>query len=426
MIKNEIYNLCKKIQPIYRSITGPGNVQTLRILKKINKNLKILKFVSGKKVFDWTIPKVWKIKNAWIKNENSGKKIINFEDNLLSVVGYSDSVNKVLSYKELIKKIHTSKMNPRSTPYVTSYYKKDWGFCMPQIIKNKLSKNSKYRVFINSKKKNGDLSVGEIFIPGKRKEEILLTTYICHPFMANNELSGPAVLIFLSKWIQKKKRKFSYRILFSSETIGTIGYINHNFKHLKTKVLAGYVLTCLGDEKLFSYLKSKSENSLSDKIALPVFKKLKYKKKIYNWLQRGSDERQFNAPGVELNIGSIMRSKYKTFKEYHTSADSLGKLVTSDGLFQSYNFIKKIIKRIEKSHIPTSNIVCEPFLSKRQMYPTLSKAGNISKIQNDTWNFLSFCNGNYLIEEIANKIKITNSQALRIAKILKKHKIIEF
>tara|TARA_A100001011_G_scaffold390692_1_gene474669 strand:- start:7263 stop:7730 length:468 start_codon:yes stop_codon:yes gene_type:complete len=153
MIKNEIYNLCKKIQPIYRSITGPGNVQTLRILKKINKNLKILKFVSGKKVFDWTIPKVWKIKNAWIKNENSGKKIINFEDNLLSVVGYSDSVNKVLSYKELIKKIHTSKMNPRSTPYVTSYYKKDWGFCMPQIIKNKLSKNSKYRVFINSKKK---------------------------------------------------------------------------------------------------------------------------------------------------------------------------------------------------------------------------------------------------------------------------------
>jgi len=426
MAKNEIYNLCKKIRPIYRSITGKGNQRTLRIFKRINKNLKIINFSTGKKIFDWTVPKVWEIKSAWIKNENNGKKIINFKDNLLSVVGYSEPVNKVLSYKELSKKIHTSKKNPKSTPYVTSYYKKDWGFCMSEKIKNKIPKRNHYRVFIDSQKKSGYLSVGEIFIPGKRKEEILLTTYICHPFMANNELSGPAVLIFLSKWIQKKKRKFSYRLLFSSETIGTICYINKHLAHLKSKVLAGYVLTCLGDERIYSYLKSKSEDSISDKIALEVFKKLKYRKKIYNWLQRGSDERQFNAPGVELNLGSIMRSKYKTFREYHTSADNLEKLVTPKGLLQSYNFMKKIINKIENSNIPTSKIVCEPFLSKRSLYPTLSKTGNISKNQNDVWNFISFSNGKYLIEEIANKIKISKSKAFKIAGLLKKHRLVEF
>ena len=266
MKNNQIYDLCKKIQPIYRSITGEGNRKTLNIFKKINPKLKVVHFKSGTKVFDWRVPKVWSIKDAWIKSLKTNKKIISFQKNFLCVMGYSTPIKKVISVGELKKKIFSLKLQPNATPYVTSYYKKDWAFCMPKNKKDKL-KERFYKVLIDSKFNNGKLQVGEIFIKGKSKKEILLTSYICHPQMASNELSSPSILIYLSKWIGKiKNRKYSYRILFTSETIGTIAYIHKKLKALRENVIGGYVLTCLGDNRTFSYLKSKSEKSLSDKI----------------------------------------------------------------------------------------------------------------------------------------------------------------
>ncbi len=425
MKENEIYNLCKKIHPIYRSITGKGNKKTLRIFKRINPKLKIIQFKSGKKVFDWKVPKVWVIRDAWIKNIETKKKILSFKKNFLSVMSYSVAINKIISLAELKKKIFSLKTQPNETPYVTSYYKKNWAFCMPDKLKKNLNQK-KYRICIDSKFENGYLQIGEIYLPGRLKKEILLSSYICHPQMASNELSSPSILIYISKWLNSyKNRKYSYRILFSSETIGTICYINKKLDLLKKNVIGGYVLTCLGDDNRYSYLKSKSGNSISDRIALDIFKNIK-KKKIYSWLQRGSDERQFNSPGVELNLGSIMRSKYQTYKEYHTSADKLGKFVTKRSLNQSYNFVKKILLKIEKSIIPISQVICEPQLSKRNLYSHIHfKNFDWTKSQ-QILDFISYSNGQNLLQDIAKKLNISEKKALLLAKKLKKHNLIDF
>ena len=244
--------------------------------------------------------------------------------------------------------------------------------------------------------------------------------------MANNELSGPSILIFLSNWIKKKKRKFSYRILFTSETIGAISYINKNLEKLKKNVIAGYVITCAGDERMYSYLQSKEKNTLSDKIAIETLKKNVSKYKIYTWIKRGSDERQFNSPGVMLGVGSIMRSKYDTYKEYHTSEDDLYKVVTPKGLKQSFELMKKIINNFESSIIPRSKIICEPFLSKRELYFKPSIKNTFLADRRLLWDFLSYCDGNYLLKEIAKYLNISLNKAKKIAYFCKKKNLIEF
>ena len=425
MKKINFIKTCKLIQPIYRSLTGNGNYKTLKILKTINKDLKILSFKSGKKVFDWKIPLEWNIKDAWIKDINN-KKIIDFKKNPLSVVGYSNKINKYLSLKELKKKIHTLKKQPELIPYVTSYYRKDWGFSMSHNEKKKL-KNGKYQIFINSNFKKGNLQIGEIFIPGKLKKEILLTSYICHPYMANNEISGPVLLIHLSNWIKKiSYRKYSYRILFSSETIGTLCYIKKRLNILKQNVLGGYVLSCVGDNRCFSLIKSKKENSLSNKKVLKNFKKLTKKKKIYSWLQRGSDERQFNAPGIELDIAGFSKSKYGEFKEYHSSADKIGQVVTEAGLSESYNFMKKVIMDFEKTEVPFTEIKGEPFLTKHKLASNLSKKDFHLKDKKNFLNLISYSDGTKRIDEIAKLAKLSLSKSKKLFQILKSKKIVHY
>ena len=422
---NKILKTCVELTPIYRSITGSGNFKTLKILKKINTDLKILKFKSGNKVYDWRVPKVWEIYDAWIKDEKNFK-IIDFKKNFLHVVGYSSKINKTLHYKELLKNIYTLKSQPNLIPYVTSYYKKIWGFCMSEIQKKKIKKGN-YQVFINSNLKEGNLNVGEIYIPGRLKKEILLTTYICHPQMLNNEISGPSVLIHLSNWIKKiKNRKYSYRILFSSETIGTICYIKKRLKILKANVIGGYVISCVGDDRNFSYIKSKEDNSLSNQIALRNFKKIKDRKKIFSWLNRGSDERQFNSPGINLGIGGICRSKYGDYPEYHTSGDVLGNVVTRKGLSSSYNFFTKIILDFEKAVIPITKIKCEPFLTKYNLISTLSKKNEKSHNIGNILNLISFCDGSRTIETISKLINLDLSKVKKILIILKKNGIVEY
>ena len=245
--------------------------------------------------------------------------------------------------------------------------------------------------------------------------------------MGSNEISGPTIALFISKWLDKiKSRKFSYRIIFSSETIGTIAYIHKRFKLLKNNVIGGYVLTCLGDDKCFSYLKTKSGNSISDKIALKVLKGIKSKTKIYSWLNRGSDERQYNSPNVELNIGSLMRSKYGEYKEYHTDQDKLGRLVTKKSLFKSFQYVKKVINQFENEIIPITSFHCEPFLTKKKLYSTISKKDKKHKHQKATVDFISYCNGDYTIEEIAKKINLNFNEALKLGSMLKKKNLITF
>jgi len=426
MDKKNFLKLGKKLWPLNRSLTGKGVIQTLKILKDYNKKLKIIKFKSGQKAFDWTIPKEWVVNEAWIKDEN-GKKIINFQNNNLHLVGYSTSIKKKLFLKQFIKKLHFHKNQPNAIPYVTSYYKKDWGFCLTYNQLKKMNQKKKYEVYINSKFKKGFLNCAEIYLPGRSKKEILFSTYICHPSMANNELSGPILSIFLSKWLNSlKNRKWSYRFIFVPETIGSIAYLSKNYEKLKKNVIAGYVLTCLGDERSYSFLPSKFKYSIADKIARQVLKKNVKSFKEYTWLDSRSDEIQFCSPGIDLPVASLMRTKYAEYPEYHTSLDTFGRVVTTNGLKGSLNILKKIVYKFEKSEFPIAKYKCEPQLGKKGLYPSLSKKNTIKLDTRLIQYFLSYSDGQNSIFDISQKCKISLAKILKIEKILKKKKLISY
>ncbi len=439
----QLYQFGKnKLFKINRSITGKGTRLTLNLIKEKLPKLQISNIKSSTRVFDWKIPPEWNVKDAYVLDKNK-KKIIDFKKNNLHLVGYSEPVNKVIDKVKLLSRIHTLKKQKSSIPYVTSYYNKYWGFCLSENEKEKISKkyNKKDKFFIKIDsvfKKNGNLTYGEILIPGESKKEILISTYICHPSMANNELSGPLVSIALIQFFQKKKNKLSLRFLFIPETIGSIAYICKNFKSLKMNVIGGYVLTCIGDNRNYSYLKSKYENSLSDHSAKLAFKKLNIKPKYYSFLDRGSDERQFNSPGVDLNIGSIMRSKYRTYPEYHTSKDNF-ELVSPVGLRGGFRIAKEAIIQMQNLYIPglkskkkplingykpKTNFFCEPNMGKRNLYPKISQKGINYKEVFNLMNFIQFSDGTNTLKQISKYTKISFNKTKKIFRILKKKKII--
>lgn len=373
--KKTLFKWAKDLFPINRSLTGKGNLETLNYIKEILPNLKIKKIKSGTLINSWKIPKEWEVNEAFIE-DSKGNKILDFKKNNLHLVGYSSAKSQLINFKDLSKKIHYLKNQPNSIPYVTSYYKKDWGFCMSYNQFKKLNKKEIFKVKIDSKFKKGNLIFGESFFPGKTKKEILISTNICHPSMANNELSGIIVSTALGKFISRmKNRYYSYRILYLPETIGSIGYIQKNKIKLKKNVIAGFVVVCVGDHKAWSFLESPSGNTLADNVSKYILKKEKIKYNKYDYQNdRGSDERQFCWPGIDLPICSIMRSKYATYKEYHTSNDNL-KFISPTGLWESFYLYKKIFECLEKNNTFYKNTFfgkSEPFLTKYKLINTLS------------------------------------------------------
>ena len=409
----KMYNLLKQLFPICRSITGNGVRETLAILKKEVPELQIYEVPSRTSVFDWTVPKEWNIKDAWVKN-SKGEKVIDFQKTNLHVLGYSIPIHQKISKAELLEHIYTIPEQPNLIPYVTSYYKRRWGFCISEIEKNKLD-DGEYEVFIDSSLEQGSLSHGEILIPGRSKKEIFLSTYVCHPSMANNELSGPVIAINLAKWIKTIDRNFSYRIIFVPETIGSITYLSRNLQYLKENVIAGYVLTCLGDNNHFSYIESRYGNTLSDKVAKLILKYTDPDYKTYSFLDRGSDERQYCAPGVDLPMCSITRSKYGEYAEYHTSGDNLD-FVSEEGLNGSFELFKKIIATIENNKIYTNKVLCEPQMGKRGLYPTISTKKSGLEVR-DLMNVLAYIDGTNDLIDLCN---ITNTSAETCTEIINK------
>ena len=305
---------------------------------------------------------------------------------------------------------------------MTSYYKKDWGFCL-QYNKFKELKDDEYHVHINSSFQKGKLKIGELLIKGETKKEVLISTYICHPSMANNEISGIVVSTKLAQWIKKKRRKFSYRFLFLPETIGSIAYLSKNYKYLKKNIVAGYVLTCIGDNRNYSMLESKQKNSLSDIVAKKILKKKNGK--IYNWSSRGSDERQYCSPGIDLPVASLMRTKYGEYPEYHTSLDQIGNVVTARGLSGGFEFVKEVIETLEKQMFPKSKTLCEPFLSKKKIYPTLSKKGSVSTSLSKKLEYLSHCDGKKSFVEISYNLNLKSKETKKIIQFLKRNNLIK-
>ena len=429
MTIRKYFNIAKKdLYPITRSLTGEGVKQTLKIIQKEFPELKIKKFKSGEKVFDWTIPDEWNVNDAYIIDKYNNK-IIDFKRNNLHLVGYSIPIKKIITKKELLKNLYFLKKQPDGIPYITSYYERRWGFCLSynyfKILDKQYSLNDKFKVFIDSNlNKKGNLNYGEYILKGKSKKEILISTYICHPSMANNELSGPIVSMGLINFFKKKNLKKTLRFIFIPETIGSISYLSKNLKYLKENVIGGYNLSCIGDERQHSCMFSKYQNSPSDEALIEAYKLLKIKNyKVYSFLKRGSDERQYNSPGIDLKISSIFRTKYGEYPEYHTSLDNFN-VVTLKGCLGGFNVARKSIEILLKRTYPKCKIMCEPQMGRRGLYSTLSTK-NENKLTRNFMNFLQYADGTNSLEKISKLIELDYNSVVKINSILLKNNLVE-
>jgi len=417
----QMYAFLKELFPITRSITGEGVRVTLRRIKDRLPGLEICEVPSGTPAFDWKVPPEWNVREAHI-TDPSGNCVVDFADHNLSVVGYAAPVDQVISLEELQKHLHSIPEQPEAIPFRTSFYERRWGFCLPHEVRTALDPGD-YHVYIDSSLESGALTYGELVLPGASDEEVLLSTYVCHPSLANDNLSGPVLATFLGEWLQRQTgRRYTYRILFIPETIGSIVYLSRHLDGLRKRVAAGFVLTCVGDERTFSFLPSRSGQTLADRVATRVLSEQVGSFERYSFLDRGSDERQYCSPGVDLPVVSIMRSKYGEYPEYHTSNDDLS-LVSAKGLGGSYEVYRRCIELLESNRIYATAHPCEPQLSQRGLYPTLG-AKQKSEAIRDLLNVYMYADGTRDVVAIAERLDLSTSRCLQVLDTLREHGLI--
>tara|TARA_B110000196_G_scaffold12078_1_gene9911 strand:- start:199 stop:1578 length:1380 start_codon:yes stop_codon:yes gene_type:complete len=442
LIGNQMYDLMEELFPITRSITGKGVRKSLKILQNLI-NLKIHEIPTGFKVFDWTVPEEWNINDAYIMNSKK-EKIVDFNKSNIHVLQYSENIKKKITLDELKKHIFTLPDQPNSIPYVTSFYNKNWGFCMSHNEFLKLEDDD-YFINIVSEHKNGSLTYGEFLIEGDSKEEILISTYVCHPSLCNDNLSGPVLTAFLAQYLSKVKMHYSIRFLFIPETIGAITWLalNENKIH---NIVHGLVVTCVGDSGISTYKKSRDGNNVIDKVVEEVLIESGNPYKIMEFWPSGSDERQYCSPAFNLPVGSLMRTPYDMFDEYHTSdddlsfmnkeclADSLSKyLLVIEKLNDNFKNIK-LEKNVLGKKVSTLNDPvyqnlcpkCEPQLGKRKIYEEIGgvKKQNLLKQKKAIQWILNLSDGNHSLRNIQQRSGLEYEILLDMAKLLENKKLL--
>ena len=390
----ELYDFAAKLFPICRSITGDGIRQTLTSIGT-RLALQTVDVPTGTPVFDWIVPKEWNIRDAYIKKPG-GKRVVDFKRCNLHVVSYSTPIHATMPFTELKRHLFTLPGNPDYIPYRTSYYREDWGFCLSHNQMMALE-DCDYEVHIDSTLEDGRLTYGEYYLPGCSAEEILISCHVCHPSLANDNLSGLAVATALAQFLSGRELRYSCRFLFIPGTIGAITWLAQN-RDTAGRVRNGLVLTCIGDAGGFHYKKSRRGHAEIDRAAAHVLHHHHEAGEILEFSPYGYDERQYCSPGFDLPVGCLMRSVWGTFPEYHTSADNLD-FIQPLRLAESLRVCTAIFDVLENNRrYCNQNPYCEPQLGRRNLYQ--STAGG--EIPARLW-VLNLSDGKHTLLDIAER-----------------------
>ena len=423
LIGEEMYRLISRLYPICRSITGNGVRQSLAIMREYLP-LKVHEVPTGTAVFDWTIPNEWNINDAYIKN-GRGEKIVDFKNSNLHVLNYSIPVKGNFSLAELKSHLFSLPDRPGLVPYRTSYYEENWGFCVSHSQFQEMQ-DAEYEVVIDSTLQPGSLTYAEYYLPGESKDECLITCHICHPSLCNDNLSGISVVLFLAKILTTKKNRLSYRFLFIPGTIGAIAWLSLNESNL-SNIKAGLVATLLGDASPLTYKKTRNGNATIDQAVTHYLRHSGEDYRLIDFSPYGYDERQFNSPGISLPVGSLTRSQYGQYPEYHTSADNL-ELISGEKLEASLRAYLSISDILDNNVIYINQISrCEPQLGTRGLYRII-KGENVEESELRKMAMLwclNLSDGNYSLLDIADKAAISFEVIKQIAAILEKEGLLK-
>lgn len=435
-------DLFEELFPICRSITGPGLRRSLEILGRVIP-LTVEGVPSGTEVFDWTVPAEWHVRDARLTGPD-GETYADFEETNLAVVNYSEPVDRRLSLEELDSHLHSTPTLPEATPYVTSYYERTWGFCLPHVRRESMPEGE-YHANVDSEFVDGELNYGHATLPGETDREVLLSSYFCHPSMANNELSGPLVMALLYRRLAAwDERRYTYRFVLCPETIGSLSYLHEYGDHLREHLDAGLVLTCLGGpEETLSYKASRRGDTLFDRLMAyraeqaPGDIRLRSFAEIF-----GSDERQYCSPGFDLPVGQFARTVYGRYDEYHTSADDR-EFMGIEPLIESADYVEAVLAEFERAgRYRNLNPCGEPMLSKRDLYPDVSSntggeygTGDLDlgfgedlteeTLLKRVLAVLQYSDGDHALLDVARKRDCSVADLVPVADLLRDHDLLE-
>jgi aminopeptidase-like protein len=415
----EIHDLISRLFPITRSITGDGVRETLAVLS-VYLPLTVREVRTGTKVFDWTVPREWNIEDAFIK-DSKGNRVVDYQRSNLHVVSYSVPIDRTMSLEELKAHLHSIPEHPKWIPYRTSYYDETWGFCLSHEDLLELEDET-YRVCIRSSLENGSLTYGECYLPGELTDEVLISAHVCHPSLANDNLSGVAVATLLARSLSSRTTRYSYRFVFAPATIGAITWLALN-EDTTGRIKHGLVLACVGDPGHSTYKRSRQGDAEIDRVVEYVLAQSGSEYEIIDFSPYGYDERQYGSPGFKLPVGSLMRTPNARFPEYHTSADNLD-FVTPASLADSYEKCLEIIDILESSQNYLSlNPKGEPQLGKRGLYRALGGTDIPLEPLSLLW-VLNMADGTNSLLDIAQRSQLPYKTILTAARLLEDHRLL--
>jgi aminopeptidase-like protein len=413
-IGQRLHRFAQELYPICRSITGDGIRRTLDRIGSLIP-LEIMEVPSGTPVFDWTVPKEWNIREAWIADA-TGKRIVDFERSNLHVLNYSTPVHASMPLSELKEHLFTLPEHPDWIPYRTSYYQEKWGFCLPHNQMLALEEG-KYEVCIDSSLEDGHLTYGECYLPGRSTDEVLISCHACHPSLANDNLSGLAVATTLAQFLCGRDLRYSYRFVFIPGTIGAITWLARN-REAAARVRHGLVMTCIGDAGGFHYKKSRRGDAEIDRAMAHVLRHHGESYEIQEFSPYGYDERQYCSPGFNLPVGCLMRSVWGTFPQYHTSADNLD-FIQPFSLAQSLRVCAATLDVLESNQrYCNQNPYCEPQLGRRGLYRSTGGDAVDSEISARLW-VLNLSDGQNSLLDIADRSGLPFATISEAAELLR-------